>query len=99
MTHAPLFPSAPVGSINLPAIPDYGTLPGIPPEVIQQIKDGTRYAVIFGRIDYEDSFGQWWTQYCEWRHYMPPANPPHFVAFAARKCVDFNIEGGNPKQK
>ncbi len=30
---------------------------------------------------------------------MPVSNPPHIIGFAASKCIDFNVEGGNPKKQ
>jgi hypothetical protein len=99
LIQAPLYPGAPAVPAEVIFISDYGTVPEIPPTVIEQLKHGTRYAVISGRINYEDTYGEWWTQFCGWRHYMPTENPPRVIGFAAKKCIDFNTEGGTPKKQ
>jgi hypothetical protein len=98
-THSPLYPGGPSNGIELIFVADYGTVPQIPSDVIQDLKGGTRYIVIFGRAEYEDSFGKWWTQFCTWRHFVPSTNPPRLLGFATSGCVDYNIDGGNPIQK
>lgn len=99
VTHSPLYPGAPSDTIGLIFVAEYGTVPQIPPQVIRDLIGGTRYMVIFGRVEYADSFGQWWTQFCGWRHFVPTANPPQLLGFAASRCIDYNIEGSTPKQK
>jgi hypothetical protein len=97
--HSPIFPGTPPTSIGLVDIPEYGNVEGIPSGIIQQLKNGSRYAVIFGRVQYEDAFGKWWTQYCDWKSYRSPGSLPHIAYFAASTCIDFNIEGGSPKRQ
>jgi hypothetical protein len=94
----PLYPGAPPEPLGLIFVATYGTIPQVPSQVIQDLKDGTRYAVVFGRIDYDDSFGQWWTQFCFWRHFVSTDQPSRLVSFPARRCTDYNVTGGTPKK-
>jgi hypothetical protein len=98
ITRSPVYPGTSPESISL-IFADKSTITQISPQTIQELKAGTRYAVVFGRIEYEDSFGKWWTQFCGWRHFMPVSDTPQIVGFNASACVDYNIEGGTPKEQ
>ena len=69
------------------------------PYIFEDLKLGNRYVVVFGRLEYEDPFGKWWTQFCIWRHFVPREEPPRLMSFNAKTCVDYNIAGGNPIKK
>lgn len=94
VTHAPLFPK---GKDISAAILASGTMQPVEltESTREELGNGKRYLMIYGRIEYEDSFGYWWTQFCGWRTFLPKQSP--MMPFATRKCVDYNIEGGRPK--
>lgn len=99
VTEAPLFPGGPQRSVQLSFIPGYGLGEPIPPTLKQELGTGSRYAVIFGRVEYDDPFGHWWTQFCVWRHFVTTVNTPKTFSFLASRCIDFNTEGGTPKKE
>jgi hypothetical protein len=73
-----------------------GMLHPLTDEVRRDLKDGTRYVVVFGQIRYQDVFGAWWMQFCMWRPYvvLPVGKAKQF---STPKCVAYNTEGGTPK--
>lgn len=98
-TNPPLFIGAQPSAVPLVLVYKYGTIAQVPADVWSGLEAGTWYVVVFGRVEYVDSFGEWWTQFCAWRPFFKTENPPHVFGFSASKCVDYNIDGGTPKKQ
>jgi hypothetical protein len=98
-TNPPLFTGAQPSAVGLILVYKYGTIAQVPPDVWHGLETGTWYVVVFGRVEYVDNFGEWWTQFCAWRPFFKTENPPHIIGFSASKCVDYNIDGGTPNKQ
>jgi hypothetical protein len=86
---APMPPNS-THSIDAQILKD-GYVMAVSDELKEELSIGKKYIVIFGRVKYEDRFGDWWAQFCGWRPFLPPDSGTK--GFAARRCVEYNIQG------
>ncbi|HVN92904.1 MAG TPA: hypothetical protein VMT38_04380 [Terracidiphilus sp.] len=54
------------------------------PEDRKKLSKGKAYLATFGKINYSDSFGPHWTQFCEWDHFATP------ISVNALDCANYN---------
>jgi len=85
------------GTIEIWAGDETGAVRKVPESLRNELKSGKRYLVIVVRVEYEDSVGTWWTQFCNFRVLTPPTIT--VPAIAARRCIDYSSEGGALKNQ
>lgn len=70
---------------------DRYTFRRLTPDEALRLANGKSYVIVWGFIIYDDSFGNHWTRFCEWKNF--PKDPTEYREFQARPCVVWNSVG------
>jgi len=94
---APLFPpGAQPQGLPIPVVDKQGIQQELTPALRGELMRGEKYIVVFGSLTYEDPFGSWWIQFCNWGEYAEA--PQLSTTQATAGCMQFNSEGGTEKR-
>jgi len=96
-TTAPMAPGAPPIDVNVAELLSRTTVQPMTDTLRSDLKSGKRYMALFGRIQYEDFFGNWVTQFCRWWS-LSDIPVGQSKDFSALNCIAYNIDGGTPKK-